>query len=575
MAFILPTNPSLYLTPLAILTLTAAFIQVHRNSVDLKKKKKEIDKKIYESLIMREIGERIGYELNIAKILDTIVDSLDNLIPCSVIGYFLIGPNGLVKSRLHLEESVNEQFLQTMRKYMLESLNHVSQKNFGDHDITESITGTIVTPEAKDAVNSLWLTPIAINSHGVGVMAIANKRPGLYNGPEMEFLIQILNQANRAVNNLETIITSERFKLDAMVSSMADGVLMFDKDLSLTIVNPAAISLLGLSKDAKPSIFEIARILSDKLDLRSKLDESTQTDKVVTFDNLAVGGKISQLFISPVKDAKGQLLGTVVLFHDRTAEKQLEQIRDEFTAMMVHELRAPLTVVKGTTDVILRNPQLSTSDQGKQLLSTMNTSVDSMLSLVNDLLDVAKIESGKFQIISTHQNLSTIINDRVNFFSSLANNKSLTLQSQDIDPHLDLNFDRDRISQVLNNLLSNAIKFTSPGGKVLVKAYRVNSTADVRWQFSDSHVEAGKINIDHPSVLVSVSDTGKGIEQNKIPELFSKFKQLHPVEQEADGEVGTGLGLVIARGIIESHHGVMFVESHFGEGTTFYFTLPL
>lgn len=570
----LPFDLSLYLIPLSLITLVASFIQIHQNSVELKKKKKETDKKIYETLILREIGERIGYELNISKILDTIVDSLDSLIPYSVIGYFLLSSDS-VTGRLHLQEPVNSGFLDTIKKYMIESLNHTTKKQYALTDIQIGLTGTILSEEKKEAVSSLWMTPISINSRGVGVLAIANSIPGLYAGPEMEFLIQILNQANRAVNNLETIISSERLKLDAMVSSMADGVLMFDKSMNLLIINPAAVTLLGLSTNNKPTIFEIARILSDRLDLRSKLDESVQTDKLVSFDNLTVGGKISQLLISPVKDGKGALLGTVVLFHDRTAEKQLEQIRDEFTAMMVHELRAPLTVVQGTTDVFLKNPQLASSDQGRQLTATMHTSVASMLSLVNDLLDVAKIESGKFQIIRTSQNLSTVVSDRVAFFAPLASSRSITLTSDQVDPNLVLSFDRDRILQVMNNLISNAIKFSLPSGKILISAYKINSAQDIKWQFSDSTSEAHKIKISAPSVLVSVSDTGKGIEQDKIPELFSKFKQLHPVAREAGGTVGTGLGLAIARGIVESHGGIMFVESHFGEGSTFFFSLPL
>lgn len=572
---ILPTDLGFYLTPLAILTLTAAFFQIHQNSVDIKKKKKEIEKKIYETLILREIGERIGYELNISKILDTIVDSLNNLLPYSVIAYFLITADVKVVSRMHLEEPVNKSFLDTMKKYMLESLNHLTEKSYSASDIQDSITGTIINEDNHEVVNSLWLTPVSINSKGVGVLAIASKRPGLYNGPEMEFLIQILNQANRAVNNLETIISSERLKLDAMVYSMADGVLMFDKDLNLIVINPGTIRLLGLVTNTKPTIFEIARTLSDKLDLRSKLDESIQTDRLISYDNLAVGGKISQLLISPVKDSKGELLGTVVLFHDKTAEKQLEQIREEFTAMMVHELRAPLTVVQGTTDVILKNPQLVDSDQGKQLIATMNNSVGAMLSLVNDLLDVSKIESGKFQIIRTFQNLASVINDRVAFFLPLASSKSISLVCEPLDPNLNLVFDRDRIAQVLNNLLSNAIKFSSPNGKITVRAYKINNASEIKWQFEQSNKETNKIAVTSPNVLISVSDTGKGIEKERIPELFSKFKQLHPLEHEVGGTVGTGLGLVIARGIVESHHGIMFVESNFAQGSTFYFTLPL
>ena len=129
--------------------------------------------------------------------------------------------------------------------------------------------------------------------------------------------------------------------------------------------------LLDLSNDKKPTVLDVATKLADKVDLRTKIDESVAGNKLVTFDNLTVNDKISQLLISCVKDPGGKLLGTVVLFHDITAQKELDLIRDEFTAMMVHELRAPLTVVRGTTDMFLKNPQMSSQTQGIELLKTM------------------------------------------------------------------------------------------------------------------------------------------------------------------------------------------------------------
>lgn len=235
--------------------------------------------------------------------------------------------------------------------------------------------------------------------------------------------------------------------------------------------------------------------------------------------------------------------------------------------MMVHELRAPLTVVSGATDMFRRNPALSGEPQGQELLRTMQNSASSMLSLVNDLLDIAKIEAGKFQIVKTRGDLAEIIRDRITFFAQLASPKSITLSAEIGEADLTAEFDRDRISQVFNNLLSNAIKFTPVGGKITVSAEKINSPDDIKWRYG----AVQSINITNPVILVAVSDTGKGIASEKISDLFSKFKQLHPTE----GEMGTGLGLVIAKGIVESHGGTIFVESKVDQGTTFYFTVPV
>ncbi|MCL4390035.1 MAG: HAMP domain-containing histidine kinase [Patescibacteria group bacterium] len=249
-------------------------------------------------------------------------------------------------------------------------------------------------------------------------------------------------------------------------------------------------------------------------------------------------------------------------------QKKLASLED-FTAKLVHELRAPLTVIRGTTDMFTRTPELADQDKGKELLKTMETSAGDMLTMVNSLLDVYKIEAGKFQVVKTRGNLADILTDRVTFFGELATENGETIKADLPDKNLTFNFDRDRIIQVINNLLSNAIKFTPNGGSVTVSASKINSPADIKWRFPSAsrYYFSG---VSKPAVLVAVSDTGEGVPKEKLPELFTRFKQLEP-----DNHGGTGLGLVIVKGIVESHGGKVFLESQLGTGTTFYFTLPL
>jgi signal transduction histidine kinase len=235
---------------------------------------------------------------------------------------------------------------------------------------------------------------------------------------------------------------------------------------------------------------------------------------------------------------------------------------------LVHELRAPLTVIRGATDMFLSDPMLCSKDQGKEILTTMRHSSEDMLSMINDLLDVYKIEAGKFQVLKTRNNLADIIHDRVVFFSQLAKAKGISLSAQITDHTLTANFDRERISQVLNNLLSNAIKFTSASGRVIVTATKINSPSEVPWRFSPV---ASLTLTNLPALLVAVSDTGTGIPPENMQDLFSKFKQLHALDDRGS----SGLGLAIAKGIIESHGGRIFLESRPNEGTTVYFTIPL
>lgn len=230
----------------------------------------------------------------------------------------------------------------------------------------------------------------------------------------------------------------------------------------------------------------------------------------------------------------------------REKVKAQEKTHDEFTAMMVHELRAPLTVIRGTIDMFLKNPSLAQSSQGQELLVASQNSTVSLQAMVNDLLDVSKIEANKFQLNPNLDKVQSVLLDKVRFFETMAKDKNITLKSEVDDSLPETQFDRERISQVLNNLISNAIKYTPPKGDVVVKAERIPK-----------------------AIKISVIDNGAGIPADKIPELFSKFKQFG----KTDG--GTGLGLVIAKGIIEAHGGQIYVESKTGSGSTFSFTLPL
>lgn len=380
-------------------------------------------------------------------------------------------------------------------------------------------------------------------------------------------LLTLLAAFIQIVRNNRELATTEH-KIRAMVRSIVDGIIMLDQDLKVAVINPAAVKLLGLGDKPSYVFSDLEKVLSGKVELKDKVEESRRENKVLTFDDVLTEAGVTQLLVSPVHDNNTLSGRTVLLLHDMTVKRQLEHLHDEFTAMMVHELRAPLTVVRGTMDMFSENPALVTTEDGKNLMKTIKTSTTSMLSLVNDLLDVSKIEAGKFQLVLVKGDFGSLIVDRISFFQEMARERTVSLGAGQIDSNLEAEFDRDRSSQVLNNLITNAIKFTPGGGTVAISAVKIQSEADIKWRY----YPVANLRISRPSILVMVSDTGAGIAGEEMSMLFSKFKQLtaggphHP---------GTGLGLVIAKGIVESQGGQIFAESKVTEGTNFYFTIPL
>jgi len=223
-------------------------------------------------------------------------------------------------------------------------------------------------------------------------------------------------------------------------------------------------------------------------------------------------------------------------------------MRQDFTAMMVHELRTPLTVIKSGAETILTHLQEIPQDKLTILITSMRVSAQEMLALVNDLLDAAKIEAGKFAVNLQAQSLIPLLKEVEESFLPLANKTKVALIFSYPENLPELKIDKERLRQVLNNLLGNAFKFTEKG-QVTLSAIK----------------QAGEI-------VFSVADTGCGIAPEEKNKLFSPFSQvLTPREGR---EPGTGLGLLISKGIIEAHGGKIWFESEVDHGSTFSFTLP-
>jgi signal transduction histidine kinase len=232
-------------------------------------------------------------------------------------------------------------------------------------------------------------------------------------------------------------------------------------------------------------------------------------------------------------------------------EQDIQKVRDDFLAMMIHDLRSPLAVIRGSADLILKEADSLDKNEVYEFLVQIKASSTQLLGMVNDLLDISKIESGRYEVYFKEANLNDILTEESKVYSTLAKEHNVTIDL-DLDDNLKhFKFDSDKIKQVLNNLLSNAIKFTPEGGKVvLISKKRDPVMAEIR-----------------------IKDTGIGVPDEVKPRLFHKFVQ--GVELGVNHEKGTGLGLVIAKGIVEAHGGTIWMEDNKPKGSVFVFTLPL
>jgi signal transduction histidine kinase len=297
--------------------------------------------------------------------------------------------------------------------------------------------------------------------------------------------------------------------------------------------------------------------------LQTRTDALYETDATIRDEVELLDGSLMDWFSAPVRTPDGAKVGRVSFVRDVTAERQSQhqlqrareaaeaasQAKSQFLANMSHELRTPLTAVIGLSDLLLleRDPLVP---RQREYLEGVASSGRHLLALVNDVLDLAKIEAGKTELKLESVPINDAIEDSLTTISPLASTRGVLLEPATIVAVPNVRADRVRLRQILYNLISNAVKFTDRGGRVQVRARR-----------------------DEDRVSIAVMDTGIGIAPRDLSRLYRSFEQLELPSGDRPG--GTGLGLALTKRLVEMHGGTIDVESQLGVGTTFTVRIPV
>lgn len=517
-------------------------------------KSQEVQQRMYQVQVLQEINERIGYTLDTSKIIEIVTGSIGYLLDYETVSFMVYSDPKNVVFKCHVHSSVNHAFISQVKEKMHAATSKICNEEVILEKIDERMSGAILDDNLDVQVMSYINIPVIIEGQLLGLINISSSQPNLFGRAQAGVVYTITNQAAFAVSKLQEVLENEKGKLSGIISAMTDGVFMVDLDYALVISNPAVVDLLQLPVGKPVTTFDIMDALAGKADLRTKIDETLAKNIPIDVPEVYLHDKVMNITLTPVRDKNGEHRGVAVILHDVTSEKSLEKLRQEFTAMMVHELRAPLTAVRWSAEGLLK----SVADvkahleiaKVKDSMTTIDLAATNMLELVNDLLDVAKIEAGKFDLNIQEYDVVASIKEQIKVFEPQATAKHLAINY--IGPEKQMvKFDRVRISQVITNLLSNSIKYTDSGQIDL----------SVALEEKDNRV------------VVSIKDSGIGVSREDLSVLFSKFKQLKTFDSSRKG---TGLGLVVSKGIVEAHGGQIWAESA-GEnlGSTFYFSLPL
>lgn len=343
----------------------------------------------------------------------------------------------------------------------------------------------------------------------------------------------------------------ERNKTLSVITHLTDGLLVFDKKNKLSLINYQAEKFLNIRREEvlEVSITELInlpnfKMLGDLLGPEIKLIFRKELDLA---DNLII--EVSTEPMLP----KGEKIGTLVVLHDISREKAIERIKSEFVSLAAHQLRTPLSAIKWTLKMLLDGDLGNISKEQREFVKKTYKSNERMIDLINDLLDVTRIEEGRFLSKLTIASFEKMATSVLDFYQQELIKGKIDFKFKKSQKKLpQVNVDIEKVKLAIQNLIENAIKYTPPGGKINVI-----------------------INYDKEKkeIIFSVEDSGVGIPEEEQARVFTKFFRGENVVR-MDTE-GTGLGLFISKNIIEAHQGKIWFKSKKGEGTTFSFSLPV
>jgi len=425
--------------------------------------------------------------------------------------------------------------------------------------------------------HSALAVPLMSGAEALGCLILIDARPSYFSLDQLDLVQAATNQVSISVNNAElyrlirdqaedlgTMLRTQQIETSrskAILEAVADGVLVTDASRQITLFNESAEKILGMgraqvlgrSMEHFAGIFgQATQSWRDRISAWSQDPTSYQPGDTYSERILLEDGRVISVHLAPVS-LRNDFLGTVSIFQDITHQVEVERLKSEFVATVSHELRTPMTSIKGYVEILLMGAAGQLSDQQTQFLQVVKSNTERLAVLVNDLLDISQIESGRVTLRLEPVDLGKLLDHSVDELlrRTQGAERAITIEKE-FQPGLPkVLADADRIARVLDNLLDNAYQYNLPGGKIVLRLTQIAE-----------------------EIQVDIQDSGVGINLPNKEQVFERFfRGENPLVL---GVAGTGLGLSIVQNIIQMHRGRIWVESSGipGEGSRFSFTLP-
>ena len=363
---------------------------------------------------------------------------------------------------------------------------------------------------------------------------------------EIGDLSKTFNRMAKQLKHNVSALQEEKENLSNILSSMADGVITFNRDGEILVTNPPAEDFLSYIQMDETDL-DVPQSTSHVPEKLLSLFQEVKESETTKITEISVQGHDWVILINPLYDSRA-VRGAVAVLRDMTEERRLDKMRKDFIANVSHELRTPIAMMQGYSEAII-DDIAETPEEKKDMAQVIYDESLRMGRLVNELLDLARMEAGHLSLSKSEVEIGSFIERIVKKFKGLAKEKGINILTEMDKPDAVLLFDPDRMEQVFTNLVDNALRHTPEGGEVRI-IQRTGASGTV----------------------FDIRDTGVGISADELPFVFERFYKVDKARTR--GRAGTGLGLAIVKNIVHGHGGKIEVTSKLGQGTTFTFFLP-
>jgi len=491
--------------------------------------------------LLLAVSQRIASSLSFNDFLPPILEGMRNLTDADIVRLIITPDQNLDSNLMVYQAGQDPGNWASLDKQIISLCHHRGQFILENPSRAQAVLNVNGLREAIDALMAL---PIQNEDQFVGTIWFGHRQPHVFSGNEINLGSIIAGQLGVAISNahLYQQAEAERLRMKAVLEATPDAVIVTDQDGQISLANPAAEIVLKIRPE-KAHGLPVSEVVDvpEILDLLIAVDSEAKTSEVNLGD-----GRIFFASVTPIESSDFQITGKVCVLWDITHYKKLDSLKSEFVSTVSHDLRMPLTLMRGYVKML--SMVGTTNSQQKEYIQKIMQSADQMARLVDNLLDLGRIEAG-LGLKREEVEIKEIIGEVVKTYRPQAVTKQIALNVDQVQDLPKAFVDSTLLRQALTNLVDNAIRFTPSGGRVSISA---NQESDV--------------------LFIRVEDSGVGISPTDQARLFEKFNQIR--NKGASGEIGSGLGLAIVKSIVEQHGGRIRVESQLGMGSVFTMEIP-